>query len=60
MESYNDNPRGACWLLQRCDWWNPTEEMLLKGVVKVLGKNPCIRCWEFKKGTQPTGEAMGL
>ena len=70
MMGWNQLPeeekRCACWFVQRCDWWNPTEEMLLKGVIKVLGKNPCIQCWKMKnkkgcsnckhRGTKPIVE----
>ena len=37
-------PMGMCWLLERCDWWNPTLKMICDGI-KI---NPCIKCWEFK------------
>ena len=35
--------RGLCWLLQRCNWWNPTLDMICKG-----GGDYCIKCWEFR------------
>lgn len=36
-----DYPRGLCYLLSGCDWWNPPEYMM-------LGGDFCIRCWKWK------------
>ena len=37
-------PRGMCWWLGLCSWWNPPKNM--KG-------DFCIRCWKFKKYNKP-------
>ncbi|KKL84896.1 hypothetical protein LCGC14_1960220 [marine sediment metagenome] len=37
--------RGLCFLLERCDWWNPPLDMVFDG----KQTDYCIRCWEWKK-----------
>ena len=36
--------KGKCFLLGRCDWWNPPLEMVFDGKERDF----CIRCWRFK------------
>lgn len=40
-------PRGMCWWLGLCDWWNPPLECILNGIAKT--HDFCIKCWKFKK-----------
>lgn len=52
MESfidYHETPRGVCWWLGLCSYWNPPLDIIVEGAIKVLGKNPCIKCWKWKK-----------
>jgi hypothetical protein len=46
MSIMSFEPIGWCFLLNRCDWWNPPEELLWGDPKHV--PNFCIKCWEFK------------
>jgi len=36
---------GKCFIVEKCDWWNPPFEMVYNG----NETNYCIQCWKFKK-----------
>jgi hypothetical protein len=36
---------GKCFIVSKCDWWNPPIEMVYDGTKRDF----CIQCWKFKK-----------
>ena len=39
--------KGYCWVIGKCDWWNPPEDLMILALSCEL--NFCMKCWEFKK-----------
>jgi hypothetical protein len=37
---------GWCWMIGRCDWWNPPFWLL--DLALGTGLNFCMKCWEMK------------
>ena len=45
---YHTTPRGMCWLVGGCNWWNPPDDWIgVPSITKPM--NLCMKCWKMKK-----------
>ena len=38
--------KGYCWVVGKCNWWNPPVELMLDSLGKI---NFCMECWRFEE-----------